>query len=733
LRRIVFSALFILTALGILSGIPAAASGREFSGGYTDVFPTFQALTEKLTNTVADLADPWSFYGDIGRTDKETDPETLKEYLSINVSDKQEGFVTFSYDQALDIHAYNGLTFGLCIVPDGSAADDTAYRVALQVGDGQDTVKAYVYVTPGKWTQLCFDISKLSVGEGHVSSLIIRVEYAGKPIPEKIQLTPPALQQYNTKLLDAFSTDSLTTAFGSYIPASGQFILRPDNGRLILSCSYLMDTLAVEAKSLLLAVTLEGTAAAGTLSVEALYDGQTETLRTEHVELHEGSYTYLLPLPIPDTVSEISAADLVSYHLNFRGMEAQDNRNILLTNVTLYTIAAEPAGDRPIPQAEELGTVLTFGIIDKEIVISGKLTRDTVIRYINDVIALYAVPAWNAGSLDEAVCLGEFSVSNDYTFNLPLSSYRMYAESWLFFLTIEQRDTEHPENTVMHVISEPRYLNGSAPADATVSVLGLHNTNSVGVFESNVSHVIMDVLLNKMFTEDNGIVCTRNGQSWNLDAAYIAALDKEIQFYTDAGLEVCLRICGDAPVSGLTAAEKTAHCYLPYTAEKEAVIQYTAVLSFLCSRYPAVSSIALGSGINSEKYTGFPLEDPADALNAIAELAALTYSTAAAVIPDVYLVVPFTDNTIYASELSSNSSIILPQEFTAVMFAQCLDRLGNIPWVISCSFEAYTALPAAESLIDSISHILPQLELVPPADVLYIWRPDGSRTQSYAS
>lgn len=724
--------LLFLTILSFLA-IPCFAVDGTFSGGYTDTFDDLSTLTQILPKPIDTFSGIFDFTGDNIWNVKRKFNDTY--VVSVNPGTGKRGYVSYNFEAIPAMLNYDTLVFGIHVVTNHNQKEDEAvttdvYRVALDVHANNDIIQSYVYVQPNVWTMVHFDIGWLA-GTEEFEKLYIRIEYVGKEVPDSVEMT--CLSGDNTApFRDTYSAHSISLTHGSLYLESGLLHMLPDSsGRVSLSFEHLLSALPENAGGFMLAVTLQGNQAVGSVSAGVRYRGYNEILMTSPLDLAEGLQTYLFPLPFPSTDQMLTTADFDAYYLYFYDMEALEGEKIILSATAIYPTPPEKESQYPLPAVENLGTILSFGITEDNIVFSGKLSRNAVIRYIDDTIELYAVPIWNSHSMENAVHLAECRVTNSYTITLPLSAYRSYAENWMFFLALSHKDPDNPDTNTLYLLNEPQLLSGHAPEASSLSILGLHNANAVGVFESNVSHVVVDIPLDQLLAKNGSTVCSRNGKSWHLNTAMLSELDSEIQFYADAGLEVYLRLSAESPIEGLTCMSLDAETYLPYLATEEAIEQYTAIVSFLSRRYPATDAIMLGGGINSEKYTGIPLEDPVHTVKYFADLTALTYTAAAASIRDIYIIVPFTDDYTYAEGISKGDIAYLSPEFISMLFAGYLDELGNIPWVFGYNFDNLTEETFA--LPDAISRNLQQMGFSSPADTVFMWFPAGEVHESWAS
>jgi len=730
--------LLLTVSLAVLV-LPTEGAGYSFENGYVQKVPDIETLRESLGEPVDPFQHRWEFRGDTGRIIK-MDAGNGFVFLQTDGPNTANirGFMGFAYLDKTDLSGHSALAFGLHITdtylsPDPEEMTDQLpaglYRVTMTVRAGMEAQSACVYVESGEWNLVHCDLPLLKDME-KTESLEIRVEYNPAYPPEQLEITPPSAvknSRYNSSAFAAqFSAAELHAVAGMSASARQWVNMLPDeNGLVTVEAKTVLTRYASVPQKRYLAVTADSTAASGTVMASVLYAGETFWLDSLPLDILPGTHTYYIPLPIlTGTGAEQpkggqydtgEGKELAAYRLAFRNVHGEITDHFRITGVEFLE------SDVLAWRAGNLGSVTESTVRDGNLVYSGKLNRQAVIDYIDSRVVLRAVPVWAPYALENGVTLAQVRVANTFSFAIPMTDAEIYAGGWLFYAAILLPDgTELP-------ISQPPMLAGADPAACNLSLFGVHGANAVGVFESNVSHVTVDVKLDALILPpgSTGVICTLGGVSCQLSPGVLAALDSEIHFYTNAGMEVCLRIDADAP---FVCSDKTAASYLPLSESETVVREYSAVLAYLCRRYPDIASIALGSGINCEKYTGISLADPVAAMEKAAVLTALTYQVARLSIPDVYVVVPLSDGYIYANESAlPDSGTVLEPELAAVMFADALQTYGKIPYVLSYTFESDDVVRTAETaaLTARLKRVLQQLGLPLFGDLMYLWEPES--------
>ncbi|MBR5445912.1 MAG: hypothetical protein IKV57_07310 [Clostridia bacterium] len=741
-KRMWMTGLFLLTVWFFLL-LPAGAEPVRLSFADAYVLENVESgeIGQYLTGALDDFSGRWEFLGDTGKPEKQT--VGGMGMLFTEGKDTTEGYMEFQYLETTDLSEVSSLVFGLYITDRttvGGMGEDGIprgiYQISMTVGCGGTETMSQVYLEGNRWYIVCCDLPD-EAKSAPVSSLKIRIRYGAETSPGPVRITSPGASDRDCRFVSTFSATRTEAVRGDVIPQSDRIHLRADSGgNVVMTADVNLPMYVQEVTGWYLAVTVEGAAAGGELSAGILYNTGEEDPRwldTAYVDVLEGRNTYYFPMPLPradmDTADPLTAGaygmqtlpDPVSCRLAFRDVTGKESSLFRVRGVEWIPVL-EPAWEEGT-----LGSMTEGTVQNGELQWTGKLTRQSVIEYIDADIALMAVPVWDRYSLENAKELAVMKVSNSFTFTLDAESAAMYAAGWMFFSAIRvEKETQDP--TVSDVrylpVSRPKMLAGTEPAPCVLSMFGIHSANAVGVFESNVSHVTVDVQLDQLVQYGStGVVCTYGGKSCTLSQAYLSQLDSDILFYSDAGLEVSLRLLSADPYLW---SEKQAENYLPLTETETDLYTYAAVLSYLCERYPAVASITLGKGINCEKYTGFSLEKPEQVMKKTAILAAVTYQTARLVIPDIYIVVPLADSHVYQSEEAlPDYGTILSPEWALLLFAEAMESLGNVPWVASWRFESDGDLAEAASLPGRLEHMLHKFGLPVFSDFLYRWEPES--------
>lgn len=750
-RNILWLAVSCLCLLLLLS---QSVSATTFQNAFVRTLQDSGELSSYLTSPVDDFSGHWEFDGDVPTTPNRGEDRGLGMLLLQDLHNR-DGYMSFKFLDMLTIQDAKALSYGIYIAEDpaNSTAVDTAlYTITTTVTCGSNTIEGTVQVAAGRW-YLVYSALPSAAKRRDIDSIQIRIDYGDTAAPTQVRLTSPCATDDNCAFVDRFATDQITPALGTVKTESTRLLLAPDNGGAVSLSANLLLPQYVEpyVSGWYMAVTVSGTAEGGSVSIGAAYGEDEYT--SSSLSVQAGTNTYYFPVPTPqytaatdDTASTGGTYVRLStipdrYSLHFQGVKSATSAPFQVTKVSFYPLESTDGTEQGMAKTwvpGNAGSVTEATLQDGKIVYSGKLTRQTVIDYSDCDVALLAVPLWERydltvdSSVDDSstVELARMRVSKNFTFTLDANDLRTYVSAYLFTaalrVEVPVQDPAADPKIVYLPLDEPQMLTGTDPAPCSVSMFGLHGADTVGVFESNVSHVTVDVYWDKLLST-SGTSCSFGGKSYHLSQEYLDTLDSDVLFYIDAGLEVSLRILSSEPFAG---SNSTAESYLPLVDTEESASAYGAVLSYLCSRYPGVASITLGKGVNHSQYTGLSLDSPVAVLRQVASLAAMTYEVARLSIPDVYIVVPFSDTHVYTANEGYTDVTTLDSTFALLLFADALEELGNIPWVASWRFEDDT-MPGGATLAETAAlpnrwkTMLQQLGIAPFRDFLYRWEPES--------
>ena len=615
------------------------------------------------------------------------------------------------YRGSISVRSARALSIGVYI-SDLSAAEDRTYAVTITCrSDGVDTV--YQTDLPAN-RRVAVHLSAEPLGDT-VTALAISVAYDRENPPERMEWTPPVWTERNPWLFAHLNAAEITAEDGRCQVLDGEAVyLFPDaNGNVTVTAAIADSVLTYDAGERVLTIALDGVETGGTLTC-VLTEESGETVTTRPVRV-TGGVRYRIAT---GTIAEEGEQPWRTYTLRLENVTATDGYSFALQSVAIETYKSTAGKSVPILGGLEKYSLTLGGTVnDRQLDCSGKIRRELVRQYSGDQIVLLALPEGEDG---ESVTLAAAPVANTFDFRVAFAPLGEKADTWLYTVAIREKDENGDARDLY--LTKPRYFGGREPSASVVSTLGLENASAMGVYESNVSHVVVDVPLNTLLAAgEKSVLCRRGDTTVALNADFLRQLDGDIPFYAKAGLEIWLRITSDTPIAGLTYDSVAAASYLPCLAEAESAETYGALLSYLLERYDEVDGILLGRGLNCEKYVGARLTDTV--MDELGQLAAYTYRIASAQLPGIMLVLPFADGYTYRGEaVRCPEADTYNPEGVCARIVSAMDEKGDTPWLLGWYFhndsESQTAITAAigTSLAENDSY----------SGVLYFWEPDNT-------
>lgn len=649
---------------------------------------------------VLDMTAPWDFLGDAMHVKRHMRSGYCTAYAILD-TDECEGETVFTLELSNDLSSYNVICFGVGYTSMSDAPSPIRAELELVDYGGNRVVSQTVLQMPGEeesaehsicWNMLCFDISEFE-GRNDAAEFTVTLTYDPSAPPNVLRITNPYAAVRDSggfSYIDQYLTNSLKASAGVFGMKSGA--ARPDErGQVRLSGPILLAEQPKTGSDAFLEIELSHffsgglTVGIGYATGEAAYSGRIY-LDSDGKEVE----VYTIPVDV--------TADLETLELTFDGMDCDGYFRIgaiRLHSTDTVAVTGTPG----------LGKVSGITRNGDSVRFSGVMEREAVREYNDTVLRFYAIPGWSGDSPDTAVEIGQTKVSTRFDYTADLSAYPHLADVCRFFAGIRTEDGE------IVPLSAPVYPKAADITVKKLSNIGLYDAASVGVFESNVSHVIVDVPLDQLLTvagedgeasvsmsytvyetvfpEDEGAqscVIESRTEKTALNHALLRTLDSEINFYISAGIEVYLRLSSETAIPGLTCTESGAEHYAVMTDTPEARYFYASVVRFLCRRYSGIAGLVTGHSVNVGLHTGDTgKKDAAEYAQELAELCRITYNAASTEIPDILIVLPFSERTEPFGENPGGEQGIfrfIDPKTLAVMLSAYLDTMGTIPWVM---------------------------------------------------
>ncbi len=756
---------FTILSLPVSARTTYAAAYAEtvYSVTDTDIFAPSDPDIRRI-----DMTRDWDFTGDVMYLRRNM-KDGWGTALAVIDPDECDGMSVFSLDMADDLSGYGILCVGVGMTYSGefplvraelrltdSAGNRAVCRVDVPPPD--DMVRESVH-----WSMLYFDLSGFEE-RNDLALLELTFLYDADDAPSVLRVSNPyAKNERNSGFtqIAKYLTNAFDTSVGTFAVKSGS--ARPDHrGQLRMSGEFILAEPPKTGSDAFLEITLSHVTSGG-LTVELGYDNG-DFARTGRLSLSSvsgGRTVYTVPV---DT-----SARLKNYELNFDSVVCDGYFRI--ESVRLYATRRVD-----VTAVKGLGKVTSMTYGGNSVAFSGTMERDAVREYGQYDLTFYAIPGWTSDDLSTAVAVGKSKVSTRFDYTVDLSAYPYLSDTYRFFVGLTDEDGD------ILPLSIPMYPTAPDIPETKLSNLGLYQAASVGVFDSNVSHVVVDIPVDRLLTvteaERNGTAVsltytvystttnrpTVNGERNRAEKPNISdsgrtvigsrtlktpvnrdllrELDSEINFYISAGLEVYLRLTSAIAIPGLTYEEGGAEAYLLCPELPETRYFYTALVRFLCDRYGGIGGLIVGDNVNDGRYTGGGMEGDNAAVYAreLAEICRITYNAASSVIPDILIVLPFADSR--PDDGSENIYGYLDPRSLTVMMSSYLENMGGVPWVMMYCTDGTEEIVGTDILTggadgaeggirysDSLSQarrigqLAGELGLDGSADILYFYEP----------
>lgn len=600
---------------------------------------------------------------------------------------REVGGVTFRLDVSefdADISSYAELCFGVEIL-DG----DGVYDITAEIETDKEIFRSVTYTVTDDCTLVHVDISDAA---GLIEDVRVNIGFDEENMPLAVKVTSPyATSDISAGMMctETLSTDKLSASKGSVAARSGR--VKPADGFAVIEGNLAAAERPEAGSSAYFEIRLSGVES-GNMTLGVVYknspDAQSGDQQSEGSQYYNGQavFSKKISLVSPDGVYTIPLAvrdDIVSYILQFDNIECD-------TYFTIKSVKLWCGAEYSSVGDSSIGTVQSISRDGNSVTFSGTMEREAAAEYSGKKIGFYAISGNAEENLSFSVPIGEVKVSTRFEYTADLSKYAADADTFMFFAGVIVSDDE------MVPISNPRYIDAPSIAESSVSNMGLYGGAAVGAFESNMSHVMVDVPLDKLLDgEENGISSsyaiygklnedgTQAVDTVSFSREILDKLDTDVNFYISAGIRVYLRFTASKPIFGLTYADSSDGS-ADYAFDAESVRSrqmYAAVVRFLSSRYRDVDGFVIGKGVNdAEMLGGIDITDAAAHADSLADLCRITYNAASVSNPDAMIIIPF-------AEQDQTEDAVIADRTLAVMLSDTFSHIGNIPWTFMYSFD----------------------------------------------
>lgn len=424
--------------------------------------------------------------------------------------------------------------------------------------------------------------------KGPVDALALTLTRQNEPIQSFSLLSATGDDRYSYAHVERFMSAGFERVAGVLQEEEDRLLVWTENGGASFYPHYISKG-AVDGGATV-CLRMRSSHATGTISVEGVTG-------TAPLPLVSGEHTYVF-------VIEGAHADL-KYVLN--GVTATQEDPLVITGAAVYP--------SKVSSSEGIGSITSCRSDGNTVTVKGTLSSDTVVKYIDGQLALYLIPVWEE---EEAVLREEpaakMSISTRFELSAVLEDLDVLYKYRVMILSGNDKISVAPAV----------YLNSGVSVSAVnASVTGIHGTDTVGVFESNVSNVVLDVYADLLLeTEDvyTALLYTVGRSHYYFSRAYVEELDAQISVYKSSGTHVYIR---------LLSSQKGDFAYT--ATDQGSVLQMCALTSFLAQRYQGMAGFIMGTGANLQHWD--TIEDFASLTAIFAEIVQKRCPGAATVVP----------------------------------------------------------------------------------------------------
>lgn len=425
--------------------------------------------------------------------------------------------------------------------------------------------------------------------KGPVDALSLTLSRRDEPIKSFTVISVIGDERFGYTHTELFQSAGFEPTSGVMLEQEDCVFITPQNGSATFYPHYITNNQTKEGSAAVY-LRIRSTHASGTITVHGV-TGATP------LSILSGEHTYAFL--INGLYSDLEYV--------FSGISSAQDTPLVITGAAIYPFAAS--------LTEGIGNITSCHSDGKTVTVKGTLPADTVVEHINGELALYAIPVWE----DEKTILQEppaekMSISTRFELSAVPDGPDVLYKYKVMILSGDEQISVAPSV----------FLNsGGAVSAADSSVTGIHGTDTVDVFESNVSNVILDININRLLeTADiySALLFAAGNSHYYFNRSYLEELDAQIQFCKSSGTKVYIR---------LLHTQTDAFAYT--AAKQESIMQMYAVTAFLAQRYQGITGFILGSHVNEDYYKS--IENFACAAAIFTEVVKKYCPGAAAVIP----------------------------------------------------------------------------------------------------
>lgn len=400
-----------------------------------------------------------------------------------------------------------------------------------------------------------------------------------------------------------------------------------------------------------------------------------------------------------------SSIKIVSWKMSFSAVSSV--KETFSVKSVSFTVDGNGDGNAAqTPSSETLGTLpkCRFSYSDDSTVItvSGSLTHDSTVKYINDKLALYSVPAWESEIENFDEPLMEMEISTNFTFKVTLSDYPEAAAQKFAVAIITESGPVMLSSPSYPSPPQTAYLNTKEKKPLIVSA-----ESKSDIFLSGASAVIAEVPLDQLIRTSpspDGKLAAWGDSYFFLNSEILSSLDFYTSFCKNAGISVYFRIFSSTDMFISSPGQNVNANYFSLSvSDEEKASMLCAAVDFLSSRYSPAGYIC-GYPVNvitENSSDDFPnifayLKEQANVINTV-------YSVAASKNPMTRMIIPVDDcSSRKVNEISGNSDTVYNAETCVSVLDHFITLSGNTSWIVLLSISEMSQPNTVKSISASV-------------------------------
>lgn len=265
---------------------------------------------------------------------------------------------------------------------------------------------------------------------------------------------------------------------------------------------------------------------------------------------------------------------------------------------TAYKVEFTGSGDVPVLEGvdfialtsdttsigNELGKITKCAVSDdwKTLSVSGTLTRDATIQYIDAELCLFGVKMWESrDNVMKSEPIARLKMSTSFTFTVDSPGDALLFSS--YFVAVRSDD--------YYIIATDQEYPSYPTVRSQIPALSAYGITPAEAFSSGFDGYIIDIDAGAMFEPNanfNSGILTIDNSYYYLNSELVTEIDRTVEFLSKAGISAILRLDVSAPKFG--------------SCSELACKSIAAAVSFLADRY-SPAAIILRSVVDTSAYS----------------------------------------------------------------------------------------------------------------------------------